>query len=208
MKRHYIILGAGGFAAEVFNWVTSADYHNEILGFYAEYTEQKTLFNLPIFTSLEEAAKEYSEAFFIAAVGDPALKRKFNTTAISSGLTPCPGILSKQVVWGCMNSLGNNSIVCPNSTITTRVSIGYGCVVNINCSIGHDVIVGDFSTILPGSNISGNVVIGGDVVVGSNVSIREKITIADNVFIGMGSVVVKDILEPGTYVGNPVRKIR
>ena len=123
----------------VADWVIIADvdeflYHQDLLGYLEQLDDIVDVVPLMGYDmiNLVEAAKEYSEAFFIAAVGDPALKRKFNTTAISSGLTPCPGILSKQVVWGCMNSLGNNSIVCPNSTITTRVSIGYGCVVNVN----------------------------------------------------------------------------
>lgn len=34
-----------------------------------------------------------------------------------------------------------------------------------------------------------------------------KITIYNFVTIGAGAVVVKDITEAGTYVGNPVRKI-
>jgi len=34
------------------------------------------------------------------------------------------------------------------------------------------------------------------------------VKIVDNVVIGAGSVVTKDILEPGIYAGNPARKIR
>ena len=33
------------------------------------------------------------------------------------------------------------------------------------------------------------------------------VTICDDVVIGAGSVVTKEILEPGTYAGNPARKL-
>jgi acetyltransferase-like isoleucine patch superfamily enzyme len=34
------------------------------------------------------------------------------------------------------------------------------------------------------------------------------VTICDNVVVGAGSVVTKDITEPGIYAGNPARLIR
>jgi len=34
------------------------------------------------------------------------------------------------------------------------------------------------------------------------------VTIADDVVIGAGSVVTKDIIEPGSYVGNPARRLK
>ena len=34
------------------------------------------------------------------------------------------------------------------------------------------------------------------------------VTVCDDVVIGAGSVVTKDITEPGTYVGNPARRLR
>jgi len=45
------------------------------------------------------------------------------------------------------------------------------------------------------------------VYFGTNSCVRQKITICDNVTIGMGGVVVKNITEPGVYIGNPVQKL-
>lgn len=49
--------------------------------------------------------------------------------------------------------------------------------------------------------------IGNRVSIGSNATIL-PISICDDVVIGAGSVVVKDILEPGVYAGNPAKFIR
>ena len=35
------------------------------------------------------------------------------------------------------------------------VQIGKHVIVNLDCTIGHDAIIGDYSTILPSTNISG-----------------------------------------------------
>jgi len=199
----YVIFGAGGFGAEVYNWLGRID----VAAFYAETSSKKELFGVPIITDLVELLW-LTNIQFITAVGDPNLKEKFNNKALSIGLQPCRGFIYQNVVWGIENSLGDNSIICPNTTVTTRVKIGYGCTVNIHCTIGHDAVIGDFTTLHPDANISGNVEIGKRVVVGCNACIREKIKIVDDVIIGMGSVVIKDILESGVYVGNPLKKIR
>lgn len=212
----YVIFGAGGLAAEVCNWIILPNLPRWkpigcVAAFFAETATQKEFFDIPIITELDKLpiAEECQQPTrFITAVGDPHLKERFSIMAIRSGLIPCEGIVPQSVIFALDSSIGDNSIICPNAFVTTRVKIGYGCVVHYNCSIGHDTVIGDYSTILPGANISGNVNIGKYVVVGSNACIREKLHIADNVFIGMGSVVVKDILEPGTYVGNPLRKLK
>ena len=45
--------------------------------------------------------------------------------------------------------------------------------------------------------------IGNHVSLGSNATIM-PVNICDNVVIGAGSVVTKDIVEPGIYAGNPL----
>lgn len=106
------------------------------------------------------------------------------------------------------NRIGKGSIVCPGTIITTNVQIGEHVIINLNCTIGHDVVIKDFTTLSPGVNVSGNVEIGECCYIGTNAVIREKIKICDDVTIGAGGVVVKDITEPGVYVGNPVKKIK
>ena len=49
--------------------------------------------------------------------------------------------------------------------------------------------------------------IGNRVSIGSNATML-PVTVCDDVVIGAGAVVTKDITEPGTYVGNPAKKIR
>jgi acetyltransferase-like isoleucine patch superfamily enzyme len=49
--------------------------------------------------------------------------------------------------------------------------------------------------------------IGNRVSIGSNATIL-PVNICDNVVIGAGSVVTKDITQPGTYAGNPAKLLR
>ena len=102
--------------------------------------------------------------------------------------------------------IGDGSFIGAYSILTTNIKLGKHSLLNRACHIGHDCKIGDFLSMMPGSIISGNVSIGNNVFLGTNSSVKEQTTICDNVVIGMGGVVVKDILESGTYTGVPIEK--
>lgn len=106
------------------------------------------------------------------------------------------------------NIYGDGTIICPEVIITDNVKCGILCQFNIQTSIGHDCVIGDFVTTAPKVSISGNVTIGNRVYIGTGAIIKEKTYICDDVVIGAGAVVLKDITEPGTYVGIPAKKIK
>lgn len=108
---------------------------------------------------------------------------------------PTAQILSKDVI------IGEGSFIGANSIITCNIKIGKHAILNRGNHIGHDSIIGDFFSAMPGSIVSGDVIIGDRVYLGSNSSIREKIKICDDVIIGLNSGIVKDIQYKGTYVG-------
>jgi len=98
-------------------------------------------------------------------------------------------------------------VVGANSTIA-RATLDYtviGSQTKIGCGvhIGHNVRIGNRNIITDGTVIGGSALIGNDCFIGLNSTIRNGIHICSKVFIGMGSVVVKNIDEPGVYAGNP-----
>jgi acetyltransferase-like isoleucine patch superfamily enzyme len=125
-------------------------------------------------------------------------------------------------IYGC--KIGSNVFIGPFVEIQKDVSIGnftkiqshtFICeLVNIGdkCFIGHGVMfINDlFSEGGPANGDKSKwklTKIGNNVSIGSNATIL-PIEICDNVVIGAGAVVTKNIVEPGTYVGNPAKKIK
>lgn len=111
-------------------------------------------------------------------------------------------IMDKNVI------IGKGSIICSGSILTTNIKLGNFSQINLNSTIGHDTIVGDYFTCAPGVNISGNCCFGRNVYIGTNATIKEKIQICDDVVIGMNSGVVKNITIAGTYIGTPCEKLK
>ena len=103
--------------------------------------------------------------------------------------------------------IGEGSFIGANSIITTNVNIGKHAILNRANHIGHDCVIGDYLSMMPGSIISGNVNISNNVYLGTNSSVREKLNICSMSIIGMNSCVVKEIKTPGRYVGTPAKII-
>ena len=144
---------------------------------------------------------------YYLCIGDPQFRRKmYNSFNIS--FANCYTSARSHILDPMSVSFGSGSIVCAGSSLSCNIKTGMSTLINLNCTVGHDVTIGDFVTISPGVNVSGNCKIGNNVSIGSNSVLKENITIADNVTIGMGSVVTKDIIEPGVYVGNPCKRLR
>ena len=102
--------------------------------------------------------------------------------------------------------IGNDTKIQSHSFICELVNIGN------NCFIGHGVMfINDlFSNGGPAGGDQSKwkaTTIGNHVSIGSNATIL-PVNICDNVVIGAGAVVTKDIKKPGTYIGNPAKKLK
>jgi acetyltransferase-like isoleucine patch superfamily enzyme len=83
-----------------------------------------------------------------------------------------------------------------------------GVKVGTNCTIGHNSIIRNNTIIVDGSNIGGSCEIGSSCFIGIGTKTRDNIKICNNVMTGAGTVVVKDIEEPGIYAGVPARRLK
>ena len=194
------ILGAGGFAREVFCWATQAGF--EVVHFYDGTKEQETTLVIGQ-KAIPVSKKLVPDIKYVIGVGDPNLKAKIISIVgieqLSEAIVHPQAILGEDVI------IGLGSIVAPNVIITTNISIDICASLHYGVTIGHDCKIGRFFNAAPGANISGNVTIGHLTSIGTNAALREKINLTDNVTIGMGSIVIKDITEAGTYIGSPAK---
>jgi len=125
-------------------------------------------------------------------------------------------------LYGC--TIGDFSFVGPFVEIQQNARIGkrtkvqshaFVCelvTIGDDCFVGHGVVfINDlFSEGGPAGGDQSKwktTTIGNHVSIGSNATIL-PVSICDHVVIGAGSVVVKDITEPGVYAGNPASFLR
>jgi acetyltransferase-like isoleucine patch superfamily enzyme len=122
-------------------------------------------------------------------------------------------------MYGC--TIGDNCFIGPFVEIQKDVTIGsdtkiqshtFICewvTIGNHCFIGHGVMfINDLFA--KGGPARGDKTLWKATKIGNNVSIGSNATIlpveiCDNVVIGAGSVVTKNITQPGVYAGNPAR---
>ncbi len=120
--------------------------------------------------------------------------------------------------------IGDNSFIGPFVEIQANVTIGKRCKIQSHAFVCEMVTIGDNCFISHGAMFINDTFedgepAGGDqskwetTTIEDNVSIGTNATIlpvriCSNTVIGAGSVVTKDINEPGIYAGNPAKLIR
>ena len=101
--------------------------------------------------------------------------------------------------------IGEGSFIGAYSILTTNIKIGKHALLNRGNQIGHDCIIGDYFSAMPGAIVSGNVTIYSCVYMGTNSTIREKLSVHSFATIGLNAGVVKSTEGPYTYIGTPAK---
>jgi len=209
VAKKLCIFGIGGFGREVLNCFLESIGNNagtretEVVFMVSDsHFMEKEIMGVAVVPQSGFVPELYN---VVIAVSDPIARKEIaeslpKSTTYGKVIHPSAQI-SKWV------NIGEGSIVTAACIVTVNVKIGKHAQLNLNTSVGHDSIIGDYFTTAPGARINGHSSIGHCVYVGSNAALREGINVCNEAIIGMGAVVVKDIIEKGVYVGNPAVKM-
>ncbi|WP_438444838.1 acetyltransferase [Gorillibacterium sp. sgz5001074] len=207
------IIGAGGQGREVLQLILDINRNNKrpvwsVIGFYDD--------NVALHGQLIHGYRVNggtdsipSDICVIIAIGNSVVRKRISEKV--NNIVPgvhYVSLIHPSAVIGQTVTVGQGVIIAANCTVMCDVKIGDHSLINYNSSIGHDSILEEFSTILPGCNISGNVTIKRCSEVGSAASVIPGITVGEGAKIGAGAAVVRDIPSFCTAVGVPASPIK
>lgn len=202
------IYGSSGFGREVLP-VLRAQYADSELQivFVDDFTEGEV--NNTRSLSFSEFANLSGQKRIVVAVADSVVRRKLVTKCEEAEIY-FSSVQAENVIFGDEVSIGEGSIICPFSHITSNVVIGRHFHSNIYSYVAHDCRIGDFVTFAPGVKCNGNVHIEDDAYIGTGAILRQgtpdrPLVIGQGAIVGMGAVVTKDVPSGVTVVGNPAR---
>lgn len=209
MKDLYIV-GAGGLGRELLNLVL--DIHAilgtqwNIMGFLDD-TEAPLKDKACDFSVVETIAEYIPKPNDVLALGiaTPAAKRKLVPMLKARGAV-FESVIHPYAYLGRHNTLGEGAVVFGGFSMSVNVGIG-NFVTLLSSGLGHDVRIGDYSTISAQCNIMGNVFVGNEVFIGGNVCIAPYVNINDGAYICLGSVVMSNVSAGCKIMGNPAREI-
>ena len=205
--KQVVIIGAGGFGREVAETIKQ-QYDIELIGFLddEESLHGKYFNEVKVLGALNWIHTINYQPYFVCSIGNPKIKKEVCERAEKLGYKPITIIHPSARVYS--NIEGKGVIIQAGAIITVNVKIEDHVHINLNCSIGHDSVIGKYSTISPLVSISGNAKLGEGVFVGSNASVLPSVKVGDWSKIGAVACVKESCLPNRTYVGVPARLVK
>jgi sugar O-acyltransferase (sialic acid O-acetyltransferase NeuD family) len=206
MPESLVLIGGGGHCRSCIDVVESAGFR--IAGIIDR--TGNTIFNYPVLGDDDKIPSLVKDHFFLVTVGqikNPEIRKRIYEDVKQAG-GKFHSIIASTAIVSKHSFVGEGTIVMHHCLVNAGVQVGANCIINSKALIEHDCTVADHTHISTAAIVNGGCNIGSGVFIGSHSVISQGITIADNVVIGAGSVVIKNISEPGTYAGNPARKIK
>ena len=208
MLEKIAIIGAGGFGREVkmlIDQINDSETKYSFIGFFDDNTDLKDL-TLGVIEDLNFFKEELS---IVIAIGNPITKKSIYNR-LANKLLKFPTLIHPNVLVGKTRKsrFGKGCIITAGNIFTVDFNIGNFVTLNLSCTVGHDAIIDDYCSIMPGVNISGEVHIEECVYVGTGAKVINNINIGKNTTVGAGSVVLKTLPSNCVAVGVPSKIIK
>jgi sugar O-acyltransferase (sialic acid O-acetyltransferase NeuD family) len=207
------IYGAGGFGREVeflIQQINSVNKKWNIIGFFDDAIKKGTEVNgYSVIGNIDNLKRYNKKLDLVIAIGNPKVKRKVLNKITNENVT-YPNIIYPGVSLNKNKyiTIGEGCIITEGVLMTVNITLGSFVVINLDCTIGHDTIIKDYSALMPSVNISGEVVIEEGVYCGTGATVINRVNIGQYTTVGAGAVVAKSLPPNCTAVGIPAKPIK
>jgi sugar O-acyltransferase (sialic acid O-acetyltransferase NeuD family) len=206
MKNLYII-GAGGFGREVYGWLCamggSPDW--QFGGFLDDNSE--ALKGLDYDKGVVAPVNGFTvkpSHLFVCGIGGVSTKIKLCQPLVDQGAEFLTVVHPTALV-GKNVQLGQGVVLCPGVILTCDIKVGDMVMINCRSSAGHDVTIGDWSTISAHCDLTGHTTLGRGVFMGSGARVIPGKFVGEDAVVGAGSVVIQSVAAGQKVFGNPAR---
>lgn len=199
------IVGAGGLARKLFECIRrlNTEHKWNIVGFLDD--NRHALDNVKCDLKIVGKISDWevkSNQVFAMGISTPHIKRIISDKMIEKG-AHFETIVSPDVIMGDYVEIGEGSVIMTPYNVESGARIGK-FVTLLGSTIALDGQLGDYSTTTGFANLT-YAKIGKEVFVGSNTVILHNVTVGDGAYIGVGSIVLKDVPPYTQVFGNPAR---
>jgi len=207
--RPLILVAASGLAREAAAAATASGTY-DVLGFVDDNVELhgETFEGVKVLGGVAELA-DHPDAHVVICAGKGSSRAAIAQRLLEYGVDDqrYATVVHPSVSVPESCSIGAGSIVLAQVALTAAVTVGQHCVVMPNVTLTHDNVLNDYVTIAANVALGGWVNVGSYSYLGMSSSVRERVVIGSSVTVGMGAVVLNDVPEGMTMIGNPARSI-
>lgn len=206
MKNKLLIIGASGHGKVVADIALKMNKWQSI-AFLDDDKSIKTSMGLEVIGTSDDVFTHIDEYEIFVGIGNNDTRQKIHEMLETFGAS-IPVLIHPNAIIGNKVEIGNGTAVMAGAVVNCCTKIGKSCIINTGSTIDHDNCIEDFVHVSPGAHLAGTVKVGQGTWLGIGSIVSNNINITNGCKVGAGSVVVRDIIETGTYVGTPVRRVR
>jgi sugar O-acyltransferase (sialic acid O-acetyltransferase NeuD family) len=205
VKDKLIIIGASGHGKVIADIAIKMNKWQSI-AFLDDDDSIKVSMGLKVIGKTIDALTYIKNADFFVAIGNNTMREKIQEQLMDEEISVVSLIHPNSVI-GIDVEIGIGTAIMAGVVINSSSKIGKGCIINTCSSIDHDNVIEDYVHVSPGVRTAGGVGLGKGTWLGVGSVVSNNVNICNGSKVGAGGLVIKDITEPGTYVGVPVRRI-
>ncbi len=202
--KQLCIIGGGGHGKVVADIAKLHGKYQKI--FFLDDAEISKCGDYPVVGKVQEYSKYTAESEFIVAIGNNEIRKKISEKLLCANAKITSLIHPKSIVARDVK-IQSGCVVMAGAVVNSGAIIGEGTILNTCCSVDHDNEIAEYCHISIGAHLAGTVAVGNGTFIGAGAIVKNNISICSEVIVGAGAVVVKDIVEKGTYVGIPAKKM-
>jgi sugar O-acyltransferase (sialic acid O-acetyltransferase NeuD family) len=204
MKR-LAILGASGHGKVVADTALSLGY-GEIVFFDDAWPDKRSIGTWNVEGSTKELLQSLSDFDSVmVGIGENRVRLEKQAVLLSAG-APMINFIHPAATVSSLSRVGLGTALFAGVVVNIDAALGAAVIVNTGATIDHDCVLHDGVHIAPGAHLSGNVHVGQCSWIGVGACVKQGVRIGADVMVGAGAVVVSDIPDAVTVVGNPARR--
>lgn len=211
-----MIIGSGGFGREVYEVVAAMNddagagrSEFEVVGYVADGGGDLELLpdGVPFLGPVEQLSTLPADVRYVIGIGTGSVRRRLDEWAGGRGREAATLIHPTAVIARNRVSIAPGAIVCATTVVSTNVRLGRHVHLNLGVTVGHDAVLGDYTTVSPNVSISGRVIMEDEVSLGTGAAVIPGRRIGARTVVGACAAVVRDLPADVTAVGVPARPL-
>jgi len=200
MAIKHILYGASGHAKVVFEIAEALNIKIDAI-----LDDRPTAFNIFFKQKIIDPKNfDFKDCQLLLSIGNNQIRQKLSYKINQDFFS----FIYPKATISPSSKIGHGSVIMAGAIINAESFVGKHCIINTGAIIEHECQIEDFAHISPNAALAGNVKVGEGTQVGIGAQIIQGITIGKWATIGAGSVIIKDVPDFATVVGNPGKIIK